>query len=474
VAGGTVLTLAGTLLNRNALVEFLERDAAGVVTGARAECAWRGVPGMDCNDTVVTCVAPPCAGAGRYFDVTLSVGGVPAAFLGFRFEYDPPVVAWVQPNVLAPHPGPLTPNLTIVGANFGFVGGRVTLGRRALACPVWTNTRLVCAPVPGVVAGHVVVSAASTQTSAPTPVSRVQFEAPVVVEVRSGAGDPSPGEASQPSAPHGVTSGTRGGVLLVVVGASFAVPVLPMALWLVKGGGGPSLPQAGAAWPPTDVQGALLRCPLVLPSELNSTTTSTRNGSLLWCTLPPGTGAGWRVVAVNHDVDVVEGQGQGSGGVSPTLWQSSSPSDFVVNYAPPVVHSVAVVVAAPGASAGSSPAPPGHKPAAGGFRVRLVGANFGPMAPQVLVGDLPCQVVTGSFSHESLDCVAPPRQVYRDASIVVVQDGLSSAAVAFAYDAPLIAAVEPSEFDAVLPGGTSTGSGGIRPRLSIKGINFGE
>ena len=36
-AGGTLVTVTGTLFNGNALVEFVERDVAGAVTGNRSD-----------------------------------------------------------------------------------------------------------------------------------------------------------------------------------------------------------------------------------------------------------------------------------------------------------------------------------------------------------------------------------------------------------------------------------------------------
>jgi hypothetical protein len=316
VEGGTPVTVVGTLFNSDALVEFVERDVAGVPTGDRSECVWRTVPGLACNDTHVTCLAPPRWGAGRYFDVVLSVAGVPAAFNGFRFEYDAPEVRGVAPSRLAPHPGPGDANLTVTGTNFGFVPGTVTVGRRRLACPIWTNTALVCAPVVGVVArGAVVVTAASTQASLPTaPTARVAFEPPGILGVyvapgASGAPDPA-APSNAPTAPGAAAagvdravSGTRGGVVLRVNGSHLASPSLPVSLWLSRGG----LPASGSPWAFRDVVGTLVRCPLVEDEEPSSTWVA--------CTVPVGTGAGWRLVVVNHDLDV------DGGPKSSTLWQ---------------------------------------------------------------------------------------------------------------------------------------------------------
>ncbi len=57
VLGGTLVTLHGTLFAFNATVLFVERDGSGDLTGRRSECAWRTVPGLTCNETVVQYVA---------------------------------------------------------------------------------------------------------------------------------------------------------------------------------------------------------------------------------------------------------------------------------------------------------------------------------------------------------------------------------------------------------------------------------
>ncbi len=68
VLGGSVVLLTGELFTDNATVIFVERSFGGTLTGIRAECRWRGVPGMYCSDTMIRC------------GVIVARGGVPLYF----------------------------------------------------------------------------------------------------------------------------------------------------------------------------------------------------------------------------------------------------------------------------------------------------------------------------------------------------------------------------------------------------------
>ena len=50
VAGGTIVSIAGSKLSDNATVTFVERNRMGGLTGQRQQCTWRGVPDMACSD----------------------------------------------------------------------------------------------------------------------------------------------------------------------------------------------------------------------------------------------------------------------------------------------------------------------------------------------------------------------------------------------------------------------------------------
>jgi hypothetical protein len=105
--------------------------------------------------------------------------------------------------------------------------------------------------------------------------------------------------------------------------------------------------------------------------------------------------------------------------------------------------------------------------AVGGFVVTINGSDFSrvPAAVVVMVGGLPCVVVAPTLDHDALQCVAPPLQVDRGSEVVVTVDGQSSAAWAFTYDPPVVSSVTPLVLNAV--------PSASRPRLTVRGVNFG-
>ena len=145
--------------------------------------------------------------------------------------------------------------------------------------------------------------------------------------------------------------------------------------------------------------------------------------------MPEGSGVGWRVVLVNHDVDVAA-----VGAPSTERWRASSPSLFQLDYESPVVVVVSVG--------------PGRSPAVGGFLVHVYGSNLSARPPFVVVGGLPCLVSVAGFGHDSVTCTAPPRQMDRDNSVVVTVNGQPSNAVPLDYDPPVVTAVLPDVLDA--------------------------
>lgn len=54
-----------------------------------------------------------------------------------------------------------------------------------------------------------------------------------------------------------------------------------------------------------------------------------------------------------------------------------------------------------------------------------------PPGPPWQIGNLACTVVAGSNSHESLTCVAPPRQIDAHSMVQVTVDGQSATPVMF-------------------------------------------
>ncbi len=430
-AGGTRVTIIGDSFGDLAVVALVERDANGVLTGNRPECVWRSMVGMGCNDTVIQCLSPALTTAGRSWDVSVTASGSLTVYVSTdmtessRWAFEAPVVEAVS-HVELPPQAPLGANITISGRNFGALVGVVTVGLRVLECPVWTDAAIVCAQPPGVGAkANLTVMAAN---GVPSPqvgnATQLTFSPPAELTVE----------------PAAVLSGTAGGGTLYVAGISFAHP-LPVAVWLVRWRGAFALPWNSSG--PATSRDAL-QCP-VNPGTL--TTTS------LVCTIPPGAGTGWGLVVVNMDDSRL-----GPNATEAALllrWRASPPAlTFSLAFAPPVLASVRL-----GAGVGSG------APALGSFSLRLIGEHFGPSAPLVTVGSLPCVVLPGAHSHDSLVCTAPLRQVDGDSLVRVTVDGQSSQPLAFAYDPPMVTQVVPAELLALAPAG--------RPRLTLYGLNFG-
>ena len=355
-AGGAVLVITGSGFNLDAVVSLSDR-----ASGASWVCDWKHTPGMSCNDTVimcditfgvtipacrlfaftvmgvcvclvdvVRCVAPPLNSSARAFDVVVSVAGVLSTFTGGQFVYDDPVVLSVSPAVLPSSPT-VNASVTVVGINFGSAPGSLSVAARAAACFVWTDSIIVCSAPFGVVASAaVVVITANLQRSAVTVLSTLSYAPPVVRTLSTS------------------NSSTDGGGVLTVTGAGFNYgEPLPVTVWLSRLGVPPRPP-----WGLNDPT-VLLQC--VVDSTLPQTSTEVS------CTLPSGSGTGWVVVVVNHDLDI-DGRT-----MSTSLWQSSrgAATSLVVNYLPPVITSLEVL------SSGS------ERPATGQFPIRVVGVNFG-------------------------------------------------------------------------------------------------
>jgi hypothetical protein len=428
-AGGTQVVIRGEAFGEAATVVFVERDAGGAATGARSECAWRGVAGMSCNDTLIVCAAPALVTAGRQFDVSVTAAGATTVYTAgspaapSRWAYEAPVVLALSPRELLPAPAPGT-TFSVLGRSFGALPGVVVAGRRVLSCPLWSHDTVVCEQPPGVAAAvNVTVTAASGLASLPGgAVSQLSYAAPVVTAVE----------------PTEAVSDTPGGGLLEVTGVSFAHP-LPTTVWLVR----PSVGSDALPWGPgrPAASSEARECP-VIPGSFN--------GTSIACVVPPGAGTGWRLVVVNQDEAL--GAGAAAGGAP---WRASAVvPGFSLTYAAPVLAAVAIVDGGAGAA-----------PAVGGFLLRVTGANFGPQAPTVMVGSLPCTVVPGTSDHGSVVCSAPPRQVDAGSAVQVVVDGQASGALPFAFDPPAVADVFPVPLLALAPAG--------RPRLHLRGVNFG-
>ena len=61
VRGGTALTLLGSGFGGVAVVELQEVSTTTVgAGGSRSLCAWEGLPGMSCNDTMIRCLVCVC------------------------------------------------------------------------------------------------------------------------------------------------------------------------------------------------------------------------------------------------------------------------------------------------------------------------------------------------------------------------------------------------------------------------------
>ena len=250
-----------------------------------------------------------------------------------------------------------------------------------------------------------------------------------------------------------------GGAVLTITGNDFNYdPPTAVSVWLSRGvtPGYPWTTFLRRGGSGIDAEHGLLSCSLRLKAGGNGVQW---NSTYLTCVLPAGLGTGWRVVVVNHDVD------DGSGDVSTTQWQQSTSADFVVDYLPP---SIASVVVSGEVDSVTGIANTRSRPCVGGFSVVITGANFGPIAPAVTIGGLPCVVVAGSSSDGRVVCTAPQRatDADSDASIAVVvwQDGQSSEGVPFAYDGPSVMGVTPSEFPALDVG---------RTVFTVTGVNFG-
>jgi hypothetical protein len=432
-SGGTRVTITGEAFGDSALVMFVENDVSGMPTGNQSECVWRGTAGMSCNDSVIQCVSPTLTTAGRMFNVSVTSYGVPTVYSNddpsrpSHWVYDAPVITAMSSLLeMPPQPAP-DAAVSISGRNFGAARGVVIAGLRELECLEWSDGDIACAQPPGVAASvNVTVVAASGLVSAQAGnLTQLSFHPPAVVAVE----------------PAAVLSSTAGGGRLNVSGANFAHP-LPVFAWLVRVHGAGSLPWTSSG--PMPSQDAM-ECP-VIPGTVTSAS--------LACSVPPGSGTGWGLLVVNHD-NVTASPGAFVMDAVPALRLRASvmAPNFSLAYAAPVLASKQLVVLDGGA------------PAIGGFVLRLTGANFGVLPPLVTVGALPCSVLPGSHSHDSLECRVPNRQVDGDSLIRVAVDGQSSEPLAFSYDPPVVTRVAPGDILARAPAG--------RSRLTLQGVNFG-
>ncbi len=401
------------------------------------------------------CAAPEALRDGFSYDVSLSVRGVLATYRLGTWTFDAPSVVSVTPGELPPVPGPasMSGTLTIIGENFGAHPGMVSLGNRTLECPQWAHGQLTCVSPPGVLAlVSLVVKASSTLSSRGGPTVSVAYRAPAVSSVAVVLTEEGGSASTEPGGGPGgasVTVPTTGGQLLAVSGRHFAVgsPAVPqpvnVSVWLVQRLVLPSPPWAAAqlaadGWP------LALRCPLA-PGPAAAATSEA-----LLCAVPPGSGAGWSLVVVNHDVDT-------GGSLSAWGWRASAPAPgFQLHYEVPTL--AAVVAALPA-------------PATGGFSVTLVGAGFSSWPPLVTVGSLPCVVLPGSHNHTAAVCLAPPLQLDAGRNVTVnvhrqTAPNLPSHIVW--YDPPAVTAVVPMVLEASAPA-----AGGARTGVTISGVNFG-
>ena len=238
--GGTVLEVGGSGLGTEATVLLIARDAAGMPTGVRLECRWRGVPGMSCTNAAILCVSPPSDGIADSYDIVVETDGLVSRFLGGVWSYDAPVIASVQPRVLAACP-PHGANLTVAGANFGVVPGVVTVGGVPTVCHDWSDNTVTCVAPAGALRAPLCVIAASGKAS---PAVSISYVAPVVTGVSV------------------ILAPTRGGMTVEVAGAGFGVPSLSVAVWLVQSQGIQNNGSLGRA--PWDISGSqqchLTRC----------------------------------------------------------------------------------------------------------------------------------------------------------------------------------------------------------------------
>ncbi len=453
LAGGTLVTVAGRQFScTTTRVMFVARGALGLAgNSAQSGARRRSVAAMvcsvidaGCSTSVLQCLSPPNWGTDRSFDVQVVAAGVTLTFRN-PWVYDAPEVTSVAPEVLAPYPAPSSPHLVVRGLNFGTSPGEVTVGGRAVSCSSWSDTVLECNPPSGVsvkaVVGVRAASGAVSQSSTGSP--SVQYLRPVVTAVsvlESEAGGQAAGAVS------GVV-GTQGGAVLVVRGVYFGCP-LPTSVWLVRHGAGPTPPWDSHNSSSVQQCASTAQC-------MSSVTVNQSSLSSLTCTVPPGAGVGWRVVVVNHDAPGTVGSSEAA------LWRASEASAFTLAYRAPTIVQVAPTESVGGGRGAAS--------AVGGFALMVLGTDFGLVPPPtVLVGTLPCVVLPGTVTQEGLCCVAPPRQVDGNTTVVVVQDGQSAQVwTAFAYDPPVLLAVAPSAIDAVALDGTTR-------LLTLHGVNFGS
>jgi hypothetical protein len=403
------------------------------------------------------CKMPPLVTRGASFDIVVAVGGLVTTAVGMVWTYEQPSISVISPTTLTPQGraagvmGSLGPTsatwITIAGVNFGALQGTVSITPRILTCTNWTHHSIVCEAPPGVLSINVVrVITAAGQASVPAVAAQLSYTPPVVEAVGwvNGSADYTP-----------LITGTPGERLLAIAGSSFAVPPLAVSVWLVRGGAAVDLAPPWVDLPPMASESApggsaRLRCPVAAASA---------NSTSVFCTVPPGSGVGWRVIVVNHDAPVDEPvvEPGADGRLSTLRWRSSAPSTASFSYHAPTLTAVSIKTGARIVGA----------PAAGGFVVHVIGTNFSPWAPVVTVGSLPCVVVPGSNNHTSLLCIAPPRQVDAGDDVTVTVDGQVTAATQLAYDPPLIIEVTPSIVDA------SETPGSPRPSIVLRGINFG-
>jgi hypothetical protein len=385
--------------------------------------------------------------------VSVYVRGATATFLGGRWSYQAPAVHSVSPTQLQPNPTGVL--LAIAGVNFGFAQGRVAVGVRLLSCGYWSDSNITCDAPPGVAPAAVVtVTAASSRTSASVkPVAPwVEYAPPAITSVEL---TPVGAQAQA----QGLIDGTRGGARVVVTGTGLGAPALVVSLWLVREGAVPGPSWAASHGRAEDGGPTILHCPQVPANMAPTPPHGDQSLSSVSCTWPRGSGVGWRVVAVNHDVDgptAVQPLWPPNG-VQSSPWRTSSPSTVQLAYRSPWISSVTAL---------------GPALAVGGFQLAIAGTDFSedPDTIRVTVGSLPCVLVPGSVGHEGLSCVAPPRQVDGNSAVVVSVGAQPSASHPFSYAAPVLARVQPRVFEATV---AVSSLGGGQLRLSLFGTNFG-
>ncbi len=219
------------------------------------------------------------------------------------WRYDAPAVFSVTPEEVPPQ-GNAT--LTIVGANFGWLGelgdGGVRVGGRWCPAVSWSDAVVLCVAPVGVAAAAVVSVRASGQVSLQPGAGDVVFlrYAPPVIDT------------VQP-----LVLPTVGGVVMTITGDNFGTP-LPVSVWLALVGR-----PTDRTWTSSPAR--------VLPCNLVTVNCTSRN---LECVAPPGYGLGWRVVVVNHNDSLS----------SFDVIQYGNSTNVTVSYMPPVIDSVSVPV----------------------------------------------------------------------------------------------------------------------------------